>query len=61
MNLVLLLVLACRAAWIRNPIYVFGGLMIAGVSLWAHRPSWLLLFVLLIPIQLLRVRKEERC
>ena len=47
-------------ARIRNPIYVFGGLLIAGVIIWAHRPWWLLIFVLLIPIQLLRVRKEEQ-
>jgi protein-S-isoprenylcysteine O-methyltransferase Ste14 len=45
---------------IRNPIYVFGGLMIAGVFIFAHRPWWLLIFVVLIPIQLLRVRKEEQ-
>ncbi len=45
---------------IRNPIYVFGGLMIAGVIIWVERPLWLLIFVLLIPLQLLRVRKEEQ-
>ena len=45
---------------IRNPIYVFGGLMIAGVIIWAERPWWLLIFALLIPMQALRVRKEER-
>jgi protein-S-isoprenylcysteine O-methyltransferase Ste14 len=47
-------------ARIRNPIYVFGGLMIAGVIIWAHRPWWLLIFVFLIPVQLIRVRKEEQ-
>jgi protein-S-isoprenylcysteine O-methyltransferase Ste14 len=47
-------------ARIRNPIYLFGGLMMAGIIIWAHRPSWLLIFVLLIPMQLLRVRKEEQ-
>ena len=47
-------------ARIRNPIYVFGGLMIAGVIIWAQRPWWLLIFVLLIPLQLHRVRKEEQ-
>jgi protein-S-isoprenylcysteine O-methyltransferase Ste14 len=45
---------------IRNPIYVFGGLMIAGVFIFAHRPWWLLIFAVVIPIQLLRVRKEEQ-
>jgi protein-S-isoprenylcysteine O-methyltransferase Ste14 len=34
--------------------------MIAGVFIFAHRPWWLLIFVVLIPIQLLRVRKEEQ-
>jgi protein-S-isoprenylcysteine O-methyltransferase Ste14 len=48
-------------ARIRNPIYVFGGLMIAGILVFAHRPWWvLILFVVLIPVQLLRVRKEEQ-
>ena len=47
-------------ARIRNPIYVFGGSMIAGVIIWVHRPWWLLIFVLLIPLQIIRVRKEEQ-
>lgn len=47
-------------ARIRNPIYVFGGLITSGVIIWAHRPWWLLIFVVLIPMQLLRVRKEEQ-
>jgi protein-S-isoprenylcysteine O-methyltransferase Ste14 len=45
---------------IRNPIYVFGELMIADVIIWVQRPWWLLIFVLLIPMHLLRVRKEEQ-
>ena len=47
-------------ARIRNPIYVFAALMIFGVIIWAHRPRFLLMFVVLIPMQLLRVRKEEQ-
>ena len=47
-------------ARIRNPIYVFGGLMIVGIILYAGRPWWLVIFVVLIPLQLLRVRKEEQ-
>ena len=54
------LVTAGIYARIRNPIYVFGGLMILGVIIWAHRPWLLLIFVVLIPMQLLRVRKEEQ-
>ena len=45
---------------IRNPIYVFGGLMIAGFMLWANQPRLLLFFVVLIPMQVWRSRVEER-
>ena len=45
---------------IRNPIYIFGSLMIAGIILWMNRP-WLLLFLaVLVPLQAYRIRKEER-
>lgn len=44
---------------VRNPIYVFGGLMMVGVIIFAHRPWWFLIFTLLIPLQVIRVRKEE--
>lgn len=47
-------------ARIRNPIYVFGALMIGGVILWAHRPWWLLAFAVLIPLQIYRAGKEEQ-
>lgn len=47
-------------ARIRNPIYVFGGLFIAGFIVFAHRPWGLLIFVVYIPVQLLRVRREEQ-
>jgi protein-S-isoprenylcysteine O-methyltransferase Ste14 len=45
---------------VRNPIYVFGALMIVGVIVWAHRPWWLLAFAVLIPMQIFRVRNEEQ-
>jgi protein-S-isoprenylcysteine O-methyltransferase Ste14 len=45
---------------IRNPIYLFGGLMIAGIIVWADRPLFLLIFAVLIPLQIYRIRKEER-
>jgi protein-S-isoprenylcysteine O-methyltransferase Ste14 len=45
---------------IRNPIYVFGGLMIAAFCVYIGRPVLLLLFVVLIPMQIVRVRKESR-
>ena len=44
---------------IRNPIYVFGGLMVAGLFLY-FRPGWLLLFIVLVPLQIARTRKEEK-
>lgn len=43
---------------IRNPIYVFGSCVIAGLILVLGRPVWLLAFVVLIPLQLWRARKE---
>ena len=43
---------------IRNPIYIFGGLAIAGFMLWAKQPWLLLSFVVLIPMQVIRSRKE---
>jgi protein-S-isoprenylcysteine O-methyltransferase Ste14 len=45
---------------IRNPIYLFGGLLIAGVLLFLEHPTYLLIFLVLIPLQLVRIRKEER-
>jgi protein-S-isoprenylcysteine O-methyltransferase Ste14 len=44
---------------IRNPIYLFGGLLIAGFFLYFN-PRFLWIFVLLIPVQVYRVRQEEK-
>jgi protein-S-isoprenylcysteine O-methyltransferase Ste14 len=44
---------------IRNPIYVFGGIFVAGVLLYL-RPIWLLVFIVLIPLQIVRMRNEEK-
>ena len=44
---------------IRNPIYVSGGLTIAGIIVWTDKPWLLLFFVVLIPLQIYRARKEE--
>lgn len=45
---------------IRNPIYFFGALMIVGVILLSGQ-LWLLLFLaILIPLQMVRARKEEK-
>lgn len=45
---------------IRNPIYFFGALTIAGVILWAGRPWLLLCLAVLVPLQIYRSRKEAR-
>jgi protein-S-isoprenylcysteine O-methyltransferase Ste14 len=45
---------------IRNPIYLFGGLFILGIIIWMGRPWLLLIFAVLIPLQVVRSRKEER-
>lgn len=45
---------------IRNPIYVFGGLVVAGVLLYINRPRALWLFVAVIPLQIYRARQEEK-
>ena len=45
---------------IRNPIYVFGSCVIAGLILTLGRPLWLLVFLLIIPLQIWRARKETQ-
>ena len=45
---------------IRNPIYIFAGLTVAGFILWANQPWLLLCFAVLIPLQAIRSRKEAR-
>ena len=45
---------------IQNPIYVFSALMIAGVVLVLHRPLLWLIFAFLVPMQIVRARKEAR-
>ena len=47
-------------ARIRNPIYVFGALMIVGVIVFVKQPWWLLILVILIPLQVWRSGKESR-
>ena len=45
---------------IRNPIYVFGSCVIAGLILFLGRPLGLLVFVIIIPLQIWRVGKEAQ-
>lgn len=47
-------------AKIRNPIYVFGGLFLAGIAIVLG--NWILLAIVavLVPVQMVRAKKEER-
>jgi protein-S-isoprenylcysteine O-methyltransferase Ste14 len=45
---------------IRNPIYIFGAMFILGIIVWMGRPWLLLIFAIMIPLQVVRSRKEER-
>jgi protein-S-isoprenylcysteine O-methyltransferase Ste14 len=45
---------------IRNPIYLFSGLLLAGLSLFAAVWGPLVLAAVLIPVQLYRTRREEQ-
>jgi protein-S-isoprenylcysteine O-methyltransferase Ste14 len=47
-------------ARIRNPIYVFSALAIAGGIIWTERPIFLLILAVIVPAQMVRVRKEEQ-
>jgi protein-S-isoprenylcysteine O-methyltransferase Ste14 len=45
---------------IRNPIYVFSAIAIAGLLLYLNRPDFLWIFLILIPLQIVRARRESR-
>jgi protein-S-isoprenylcysteine O-methyltransferase Ste14 len=45
---------------IRNPIYVFGELLLIGVSMLVERWEILLLVAALVPMQVVRARKEAQ-
>jgi protein-S-isoprenylcysteine O-methyltransferase Ste14 len=45
---------------IRNPIYLFGGLAIAGTLLYINQPLYLWILVVLIPLQIYRARQESK-
>ncbi len=45
---------------IRNPVYVFGALVILGIIVFFGRPWLLLAFALLVPLQVYRSRKEAQ-
>ena len=45
---------------IRNPVYLFGFLALAGLILFLDKPYYLLAFLFLLPMQILRARAESR-
>lgn len=45
---------------IRNPIYVFSMLLLTGVALFFGHPEFLILLLILIPVQIVRARAEAR-
>jgi protein-S-isoprenylcysteine O-methyltransferase Ste14 len=45
---------------IRNPIYFFGEIMIAGFFIAIHRPVLIFFLVIATPIQIIRARKESK-
>jgi len=45
---------------IRNPIYVFAGLIVLAFVLALRRPIFFLIFVVMIPVQIKRARNEAR-
>ena len=47
-------------ARIRNPVYVFGALLICGLIVYYGQPRFFLLFAILIPVQWVRIRNERR-
>ncbi len=45
---------------IRHPVYVFGWFALAGLVLYLNQPVFLLLLILIVPVQVVRARAEER-
>jgi protein-S-isoprenylcysteine O-methyltransferase Ste14 len=45
---------------IRNPVYVFGTVFIVGMILWFGRPMYLLALLIILPMQILRAKKEAQ-
>jgi protein-S-isoprenylcysteine O-methyltransferase Ste14 len=45
---------------IRNPIYVFSGLLVLGFALALQKPALFVIFALLVPVQIARARQEAK-
>ena len=45
---------------IRHPVYVFSAIGIAGLLLYINRPKLLVILAIIVPMQVVRARREER-
>jgi protein-S-isoprenylcysteine O-methyltransferase Ste14 len=45
---------------IRNPIYVFSAMFLGGVAIAIGHPMLLVILLVLVPVQIVRARKEEQ-
>lgn len=45
---------------VRHPVYVFGAIVITGLVLFLRRPIFLLVLLLVVPLQVVRAREEQR-
>ncbi len=45
---------------IRNPIYFFACFAVVGLALAVHQPRFLLIFLVMIPVQVVRARAEAK-
>jgi protein-S-isoprenylcysteine O-methyltransferase Ste14 len=45
---------------VRHPIYVFGAIALSGLVLYLRQPLFLLVLLMLVPMQVLRAREEQR-
>jgi protein-S-isoprenylcysteine O-methyltransferase Ste14 len=47
-------------AKIQNPVYVFNAIFLGGAFVFFGQPVWFLFFLVLIPLQWVRIRRERR-
>ena len=45
---------------VRHPVYVFSAILIAGLFLYIGRPEFLVILAAIVPLQVVRARREER-
>src|ERR1043165_9869783 len=45
---------------VRHPVYVFGAIVITGLILYLRQPIFLLVLLVLVPLQIVRAREQQR-